>query len=220
MSQVFGLNWGWGETQLSVVRRWGRWFFAPAPKLRVWKLPFEPEPLPGTHSLARFQKAALTKSRINAAEGEEVVVAAALDDAAAVHDEDLVGVADGREAVGDDEAGALRHEPVERLLDEPLGLRVHARGGFVEDEDGRVFEQRAGDGNALLFADAELYPALADDGAEALRQPIDKLAGVGNGERVEEFGVGRGGFAEAEVVADRAVEKEALLRDHPPSSNS
>ena len=66
-------------------------------------------------------------------------MAAAFGDASAFEDEDLVGVADGGEAVGYDEAGAVFHEAVERFLDKTLGGRVHAGCGFVEDEDGRVF---------------------------------------------------------------------------------
>ena len=42
-----------------------------------------------THRLAGFQKAARAEPGVDAAEGEEVVVAAALDDAAAVYDEDF-----------------------------------------------------------------------------------------------------------------------------------
>jgi hypothetical protein len=38
--------------------------------------------------------------------GEELLVRAALDDAAALEDENLIGVDDGRQAVGDDEDGA------------------------------------------------------------------------------------------------------------------
>ena len=40
---------------------------------------------------------------VAAAEGEQVVVLALLDDAAVLEHDDAVGVADGREAVGDDE---------------------------------------------------------------------------------------------------------------------
>ena len=70
----------------------------------------------------------------------EFIVGAALDDAALAQDEDLAGPADGAEAVGDDEAGAVGHEAVEGFLNEPLGGGVHAGGGFVEDEQGGVLQ--------------------------------------------------------------------------------
>ena len=47
--------------------------------------------------------------------GDKLAVGAALDDGAAVHDDDFVGVADGGEAVCDDDAGAAQHELVEGL---------------------------------------------------------------------------------------------------------
>ena len=92
---------------------------------------------------------------VDAAEGEEVVVLAALDDAAVVEYEDLVGAADGRKAVGDGEDGAAAHGFVEGVLDGALGFGVEGAGGFVEDEDGRVAQERAGDGEALALAAGE-----------------------------------------------------------------
>jgi hypothetical protein len=44
-------------------------------------------------------------------------VRALLDDLAVLEHDDQVGVADRREAVGDDERGPAREQPVQRLLD-------------------------------------------------------------------------------------------------------
>jgi hypothetical protein len=100
---------------------------------------------------------------VEAVEGEQLVMGAAFDDFAVAQDEDEVGVADGAEAMGDDEAGAAGHEPVQGLLDETFGRGVDAGGGFVEDQDRAVFEERAGDADALFFADAEFDAAFADE---------------------------------------------------------
>ena len=43
-----------------------------------------------------------------------------------------------------------------------------ARGGLVEDEDARVLEQDAGDGDALALAAGERDAALADAGVVAV----------------------------------------------------
>ena len=80
---------------------------------------------------------------------------AARDDAPVVQHQDQVGAAHGAQAVGDDEGGAALHQPVERLLDQLLGLGVHAGGGVVEDQDARVDQQGAGDGDALLLPAGE-----------------------------------------------------------------
>ena len=152
---------------------------------------------------------------VAATEGEEFVVASAFNDPAVFEDEDLVGVADRGEAVSDDEAGALDHEAVEGFLDEAFRLGIDAGGGFIEDEDGGIFEESAGDGDALFFADAEFDAAFTDDRAEAFGEAIDEFAGIGGGEGGEELVVGGEGFTEEEIFADGAIEEEAFLGDHP-----
>ena len=62
----------------------------------------------------------------------------ALGDPSAVEDDDLVGLADGRQAVGDGERGATLGQAVERLLHRALGLVVERAGGLVEDQHGRL----------------------------------------------------------------------------------
>src|SRR4029079_11085453 len=160
------------------------------------------------------EEIALAELCVAASHGEEFVVFAPLDDAPAIEDEDLVGMADGGEPVGDDEAGAARHEAIEGALDEALGLGIDAGGGLIEDEDGRILQQGAGDGDALLFADAELYTALADDGGKLLGESLDEVAGIGGAEGGPELGIGVVGIAEAEIIADAPIEEEALLGDH------
>src|SRR5262249_36237436 len=100
--------------------------------------------------------------------GEELLVRADLDDLAAFEDDDAAGVPDGAQAVGDDEAGAALHEFEERALDERFALGIEVAGGFVEDQDARVGEDGAGDGDALLLAAGEAYAAFTDDGVVTL----------------------------------------------------
>ena len=128
-------------------------------------------------------------------------------------DENLVGMADGAEAVGDDEAGAVGEQAFERFLNELFGAGVHAGGGLVEDEDGGVLEERAGDADALFFADAEFDAAFADAGIVALRQRDDEIVAIGGSGRGEELLVGGVQFAEEDVFAESAVEEEGLLAD-------
>ena len=76
----------------------------------------------------------------------EVVVergGARLDDAAVMHDDDLVRVAHRRQAVGNDQAGSAFEQRAQRALNAFLGLAVDVRGGLVEQEYVRVGDQRA-----------------------------------------------------------------------------
>ena len=59
---------------------------------------------------------------------------ALLAQAAFVEDENAMRVLNGAEPVRDDDGGATLQQPVERLADHQLGLRVHAGRGFVENQ--------------------------------------------------------------------------------------
>jgi hypothetical protein len=59
-------------------------------------------------------------------------VRAFLDDASAIHDDDPVGCAHGCESMRDHNRRAMLHQAVQRVLHEPLALRVQGGCGFVE----------------------------------------------------------------------------------------
>jgi hypothetical protein len=59
------------------------------------------------------------------------------------HD-DQAGVADRREAVGDDDRGAAGEQAAQALLDAVLGVDVDVGGRLVEDQDPGIGDQRAG----------------------------------------------------------------------------
>ena len=97
----------------------------------------------------------------------------------ALEHDDLVGQRDGGEAVGDDERRAPGHHLAQRRLDRLLRRGVDGRGGVVEDEDARVGQQRAGDGDALALAARERQAALADARVVAVGQLGDEAGGLG-----------------------------------------
>ena len=95
---------------------------------------------------------------------------AAFHDAAGVEHHDLVGAAHGGEAVRDDQHRPVAHQLLDGLLHQPLALGVERAGGLVEDQDGRVAEQRPRDGHPLPLAAGEARPLLAQ---QALVIPSD-----------------------------------------------
>ena len=126
---------------------------------------------------------------------------------------DAVGAADGAEPVGDHEDGASLHEVGQRGLHQRLALGIECRGGLVENENGRVLEDGAGDGHALAFAAGETKAFLADDRVVALRHAQDEVMRQrvvrGLLDQIElhiRLAVG-------DVVAHRVVEEDGLLRD-------
>jgi hypothetical protein len=68
----------------------------------------------------------------------------ALDDATGVHHQDFMGIDHGGEAVRDHQRGLVLRHVLQFGLDGAFVGRVQRRGGFVKDQDRRVFEQGAG----------------------------------------------------------------------------
>src|SRR5579871_3330382 len=96
------------------------------------------------------------------AEFQQFLEAALFDDAAVLEDDDDIGVENGGEAVGDADAGLADHQFIEGILDEALAFGVQRAGGLVQDEDGGVAQDGAGDGEALFLAAGE-HDALFTD---------------------------------------------------------
>ena len=114
---------------------------------------------------ASAQRLHVVEALVVAVLGEKLLVAASLHNLALVEDADLVGIADGGEAVGDGDSGAGLHEALQGLLHQALALRVEGRSGLVEYQDGRVLEDGTGYADALALATRELAAPVADVGS-------------------------------------------------------
>lgn len=144
-------------------------------------------------------------------------MASAFDDTSAVENEDFIGVLDGREAVGDDKAGAVRQEVVEGFLNEAFGGGIHAGGCFIENQDWWVLEEGAGDRDTLFLTNTETDAAFSDGRVKPLRKTAHEIGGIGCGEDFPHFVLRGIGFAHTEVVGGGAVEEETFLADEGDS---
>ena len=107
------------------------------------------------------------QARVRAVRREQLGVRPDLDDAPAVEHDDAVGVLDRRQPVRDHDRGASAHQRIERGLHLALRFRVERRGRLVEDQQRRVLEERARDGDALALAARQAHAVLADHRVEA-----------------------------------------------------
>src|SRR5262245_36077449 len=105
-------------------------------------------------ALADFMDACLQPVQrcIAAACLDQGVVGAVLDQTAPIEGDDAVREPHGREPVGDDEDGAPLCDLVHVLLNDPLALVIEGAGRLVEDENARIGDESAGDGDALALA--------------------------------------------------------------------
>ena len=100
---------------------------------------------------------------VRPARTHELLVRATLDDASLFHQQDEVGATDRGQPMRDDERRPAGEQRGHRCLNELLALGVEVARGFVEDEDLRRRQDRAGNGQSLLLAARELDAALADE---------------------------------------------------------
>src|SRR5215469_7833737 len=113
----------------------------------------------------------IVEATIQAVSRIKLRVSPALHNPAFLQYDDLVRVLDRRQAMGDDQHGAVLHQVVDGVLHEALRLGIELAGGLVQNEDGRVPQHRPGDGDPLALAPGQPRPALAEDGVVSLGEP-------------------------------------------------
>ena len=155
----------------------------------------------------------VAEAAVDAAMGVELLMGATLFDDTVVEDEDAIGTANGGEAVGDGEDGAVLHQVVDRALHLLLGDGVEGAGGFVEDEDGRIAQDGAGDGDALALAAAEDEALFADHTFVPFGVRHDEIVGVRQFGGLDDLFAGGVGGAVGDVGGDGVVEEDGFLSD-------
>src|SRR5712692_2775800 len=88
---------------------------------------------------------------VAASGGVERFVRAAFDDPPCLQHYDLIGAANGGQAVRNDEGGSPAHEVAQPFLDQRLGFGIQTRSGLVEDQDARIRQDGPGDRDPLLL---------------------------------------------------------------------
>ena len=141
------------------------------------------------------RRTGVVQVEVEALPREQLLVRALLDDAAVVHHEDGVGVADGGQPVRDHEARAVLHQLRHGLLDQHLGTRVDRAGRLVEDEDLRIGQERAGDRQQLLLALRDVGRVVVEHRVVAVRQRAHEVVDVGR--------LGRGARSRSSVAPSR-----------------
>ena len=76
-----------------------------------------------------------------------------LAEAAFVEDKDAVRVLNGAQAVRDHHGRAAFEQAVERFSNHQFGFGVHARSGFIENQEFWIVRQRAREADKLPLAD-------------------------------------------------------------------
>ena len=81
----------------------------------------------------------------------QLIVAAALDDASLFQDNDAVTVAHGRETVRNHERGASRHQLIHTVLHNLFGAGIDGARRFVQNQNRRIGDGSSCDGKQLAL---------------------------------------------------------------------
>src|SRR6266853_2156873 len=163
----------------------------------------------------RVGELALIERVVEAVPCEQLGMAALLDDATLIHDDDAVGVADGREPVRDDETRPALPQLRHRLLDLNLGASVDAARRLIQDQDRPIGQEGAGDRQKLLLSGGDVRGIVIENGVVALRQRPDEVVGVRRLRGGHDLLRRRSQLAVPDVVADGAREEPGVLQHHP-----
>src|SRR5579871_5923088 len=109
-----------------------------------------------------FQQLFVIQVAVVAVQGQEFVVGAEFDDAAAMQDGDAVRIAHGGDAMRDKDGGAAVHDVAQVIENFVFRVGIDAGEGVVENQNFGIADQGAGNGGALLLASGEGDAALAD----------------------------------------------------------
>ena len=131
---------------------------------------------------------------------------------ALVHHQNLVGLLNGGEAMGDQHTCPALDHALQCAAYAQLGVGVHARGSFVEDENAGIECQCAGKIYELLLAGRKRVAALLHRLVELAGKALDEVQNVDVARSLAQIGLGDSLVAEANVLGQRAGEEKRILQ--------
>ena len=117
----------------------------------------------------------VVKLSVSTIQREQLVVSSALDYPTRFEHQNLVGPADGRQAVSDDKSGPSAPQFPQSLLNSGLTLTVEALRRLVQDKYAWIGEERSGNRYPLPLPTRELDPTLTDYSVVLVFKAVNEL---------------------------------------------
>ena len=130
---------------------------------------------------------------------------------AIVKNEDLIRVYNCTEAVGDHNNRLAFHQFGNRLLNQNFILRVKGCCCFVKQNNGRIFQQGAGDGNTLALTTGKRTAILTEDRLIPVRHLPDKFITIGGFGSSNYLIVCCVWIAKTDIIHNRIIEQGHIL---------
>ena len=152
---------------------------------------------------------------IGSIERHELLMRSALPDLSVHDDRDFIRIANGGEAVGHHQRRAAFAQFIQGMLDQDFRRIVQCAGRFVQDQDGRILEEDAGNAQSLLLSAGQLHAALADLRVIPVFEGHDVVMDIGTlGSLLDFLKCGIRPSVE-DIVADGADKQEDILLHNP-----
>ena len=135
-------------------------------------------------------------------------------DVVVLQDDNLVGVLDRADALGDDDDGGILQILVEGFADIGLGGRVHGGGGVVQNEHRRFAEHGPRNAQPLLLPAGDVDAPLFQPGVEPVGQVLDEVIGLGVPGRLNQRFLRGVRLAPQEIFPDGPGEEDVVLQHH------
>ncbi len=145
---------------------------------------------------------------------QQVFMAADFFDPSILHGDNFVGVHDGGQPVRDNQCGSADHQFVQGILDQLFAFAVQRAGRFVQNQNARVAQKGAGDGEALLLAAGQFGSALPDFRVIAVRQGFNEMMSIARDGCLHDLFIRSAGAAIQNVVFDCAGKQNVVLQHH------
>ena len=114
----------------------------------------------------------------------------------------------------DGKRGAPLHQGIQRFLHDAFGFVVQRAGGFIQNQNRRIFQKYARDGNALLLSAGKLKSVFAHVGIIAVFQIHDEFVRARQLCGADDFISARAGLAVFDVAQHCAGEHVYVLLHH------
>ena len=143
----------------------------------------------------------------------------AFDNVSFMNDEDTIRFPNRAQTVSDDKAGAASHEMLHGFLDVHFGAGIDTACSFIKDQDRRISQYGAGNGEQLPLPLAKIAASFGEFGVVALWHAVNKLLGIGKPGRLFNSPIRGIEPAVADISPNSIGEKHGILKYDPKLSS-
>ena len=137
-----------------------------------------------------------------------------LHDISLIHNKDEVRITDGRQTVGNDEAGPSFHQAIHCFLNHNLSSGIHGAGGFIQNKDLRIRQNRPRYGKQLLLPLGYITGLLVEHHLVSVGKGGDEVVHMGGLCCLDYLLIGCVQLAVTDIIHDGSVKQPGILENH------